>query len=248
MPFTVSHAAAVLPVRARVLSSSALVIGAMAPDLPLFTPFLSVTTAQTHTLFATLVTNTVVGFALFVVWHGFLARPADWFAPSGIRTRLAPHQQPGLRARLATRAQVLGVVASLFLGGLTHQFLDWFTHAGTPVTDRVAVFHAQVAGLPLYYFLQIGTSVAGLLLIAAWALRWYRQAPVYPLLREPSPLGKIAARGTLVGGALIATVGTGRTVGGSDTLFAMSVASVMAAAVISVIIATFWYLSPREVR
>lgn len=248
MPFTVSHAAAVLPLRARWLSSSALVIGAMAPDLPLFTPFLPYTTAQTHTVFATLVTNTVVGFALFVVWHGFLARPADWFAPSGIRTRLAPHQQPGLRVRLATRGQVLGVLASLFLGGLTHQFLDWFTHAGTPVTDRVAIFHTQVAGLPLYYLLQIVTSVAGLVLIAAWATGWYREAATYPLSRQPSTLGKIAARGTLVGGALLATVLTGWAVSGSDTLFAMSVSSVMAAAVISAVIAAFWHLSPRELR
>lgn len=248
MPFTVSHAAAVLPVRVRALSSSALVIGAMAPDLPLFTPFLPYTTAQTHTVLATLVTNTLVGLALFVIWHGFLARPADWFAPSGIRTRLAPHQQPGLRRRLATRAQVLGVLVSLFLGGLTHQFLDWFTHAGTPVTNRVAVFHAQVAGLPLYYFLQIVTSVAGLLLIAAWALSWYRGARVFALHRQPSTLGKIAARGTLVGGALLAMVAAGRAVGGSDALFAMSVASVMAAAVISIVIAAFWHLSPRELR
>ncbi len=198
MPFTVSHVAAVLPFGGR-LSASALVIGAMTPDLPLFAPFLPYTTEATHTLLGTLVTNVLVGFLLYVLWHGFFARPADWFAPSGIRARLAPHQQPGLRRRLATPGQVLTVVFSLFLGGVTHQVLDWFTHEGTILTDRFAAFHAPVFGMPAYYFGQIALSVIGLVLMAAWVVRWYSQAPVHPLRREPSRLGKLAARGAVVG-------------------------------------------------
>lgn len=250
MPFTVSHAAAVLPFRLPWLSSSALVIGAMTPDLPLFAPFLPYTTDQTHTLSATLVSNVLVGFVLFVIWHGFLARPADWFAPSTIRARLAPHQQPGLRVRLSSAGQVAGVVGSLSVGGLTHQFLDWFTHPGTVVTDRFAAFHADVAGMPLYYVLQIALSVAGLVLLVSWAVHWYQRARPYPLDRQPSALGKIAARGTVVGGAVSATLLAAWTVGGAadSVVFAMSVAPVTAAAVVSGLIATIWHLSPRAVR
>lgn len=250
MPFTVSHAAAVLPMRMRGLSTSALVIGAMAPDLPLFAPFLGYTTEQTHTVFATTVTNTLVGLCLFVLWHGFLARPADWFAPSGIRARLTPAQQPGLRMRLATPARVLGVLAGLYLGGLTHQFLDWFTHSGTVVTDRVALFHAQVGGLPVYYLLQILLSVVGLAVLGWWGIRWYRQAPTYPLHRQPSTLGKLAARAAVVGGAVTAVIATGILVVGSGTatVFAMSVAPVAAAGVVSAVIATIWHLSPKDYR
>jgi Domain of unknown function (DUF4184) len=246
MPFTVSHAAAILPLRARWLSSSALVIGAMTPDLPLFAPFLPYSTDATHTVFAAAVTNTIVGFVLFVIWHGFFARPADWFAPSGIRARLAPQQRPGLRVRLATPGQVLGVAASLFIGGLTHQFLDWFTHSGTPVTSRFPVFGAEVLGLPVYYGLQIALSVLGLVLLGVWAVRWYQQSATYPLERQPSALGKIAARGTVVGGAVAATVAAGSLLGGS--LFEVSVAPVVAAALASVLVALVWHASPHPLR
>lgn len=237
MPFTISHAAAVLPLRARWLSSSALVIGAMVPDLPLFAPFLPYTTDATHTLFATLVTNVAVGFVLFVVWHGFFARPADWFAPSALRARLAPHQQPGLRSRLA---HPVSVIVSLFLGGLTHQTLDWFTHDGTVLTQRLAVFHTDVLGMPLYYFLQIALSVVGLVLIAAWAVGWYREAPVRPVTRQPSRLGKVAARATIVVVPVVALV----LAAGSAQIFVMSVAPVVAVLGAATVIALVWHLAP----
>ncbi|MCU0279840.1 MAG: DUF4184 family protein [Candidatus Nanopelagicales bacterium] len=247
MPFTVSHAAAILPIRARWVSTSALVIGAMTPDVPLFAPFLPYTTDQTHTLFGLLFFNLLVGFALFVIWHGFLARPADWFAPSGIRARLAPHQQPGLRSRLATPGQILGVFASLFIGGLTHQFLDLFTHAGTIVTGTSGFFHAEFAGMPVYYVLQVMFSVIGLVLLAWWGVRWYRDAQTYPVERRPSVLGKIAARVTVVGAALAATLFTAVALVGSDGLtgsaiFAVSVVPVMTVGVTSALIAAFWHM------
>lgn len=243
MPFTVSHAAAILPFGGR-LSASALVIGAMTPDLPLFAPFLPYTTEATHTLVGALLTNILVGFALFVVWHGFFARPADWFAPSGIRARLAPPQQPGLRRRLATAGQVFGVLCSLFVGGLTHQVLDWFTHEGTILTDRFAVFHAPVLGIPAYYFLQIALSVVGLVVMAAWALQWYSDAPAYPLTRQPSRLGKIAARGAVTGSAAVAAVAAGALVArtGESPVFVMAVAPVVAFALVSTVIAAIWHL------
>lgn len=250
MPFTVAHAAAVLPIRVRWLSTSALVIGAMTPDLPLFAPFLPYSTDVTHTLFAMLVTNTLIGLVLFVVWHGFFARPADWFAPSAVRSRLAPHQQPGLRMRLTSPQQVAGVVASLVIGGVTHQVLDWFTHAGTVVTDRFGVFYTEVAGMPLYYVLQFGLSVAGLVLLATWAVTWFTGAATYPLQRQPSRLGKIAARGTVLGGAATATLLTGWTLVQAGTssdsvVFVVSVTPVAAAALASTVIAIIWHLSPQ---
>jgi hypothetical protein len=250
MPFTVSHAAAVLPLRGRWLSSSALVIGAMVPDLPLFLPFLPYTTDATHTMLGTFVTNVLVGVALFVLWHGFFARPADWFAPSGIRARLVPEQQPGLRRRLRTPGQVLGVLISLLLGGVTHQVLDWFTHSGTVVTDRFPLFATPVAGMPMHYFLQIALSVVGLVVLAAWAVNWYLTVQPQPLRRQPSVLGKIAARGALVGSAIAATIAAGWLVGGagSSAVFAMSVAPVAAVILVSVAIAGLWHLQPRELR
>jgi hypothetical protein len=246
MPFTASHAAAVLPLRARWLSASALAIGAMAPDLPLFVP-LPVTEHETHTVAAMLLGNTVVGLVLFVLWHGFLARPADWFAPSAVRRRLAPQQQPGLRRRLATPGQWAGVVASLYIGGVTHQFLDLFTHPGTVVTDRFPVFHTALLGMPAYYLLQVVTSVLGLVLLTAWALRWFRDADTYQLERQPSVLGKLAARFTVVlapvAGAVLAAHAVWTAGGDAATLvFEVSAAAVAASLAAVVALATGWHV------
>lgn len=242
MPFTASHAAAVLPFGRR-LSASALVIGAMLPDLPFYTPLRM---GDTHSLTAMVGVNLLAGLVVFVIWHGFLARPLDWFAPSAIRRRLAPSQQPGLRRRLSTPTQALGVVASLLIGQATHLFLDLFTHAGTLVTGHVTVFEAQVLGMPLYYFLQVALSVVGLVLIAAWTVRWYRSAPVYPLRREPSRLGKIAARSTVIGGSAVAMVVTAQATAGADanTLVVQTAISAVAAAGVGVtLVAAAWHVN-----
>ena len=247
MPFTVSHAAAILPIRARWLSTSALVIGAMTPDLPLFAPFLPFTTEATHTVFATLVTNTAIGFVLFVIWHGFLARPADWFALSAIRKRLTPVQQPGLRARLSSSGKVL---VSLMIGGLTHQILDWFTtrERRSPTVSRCSTSTSQVCRCTsscrsrcpwsVSYFWRIGQSVG------SPGLRFARCSD--SLQRWGRSL-----RGTVLGAAVGATGATAwglyRVGSSSDTLvFAVSVTPVVAIAVASAVIAVLWHVNPRR--
>ena len=241
MPFTVSHAAAVLPLGRR-LSASALVIGAMVPDLPLFVP---VDLGDTHSPAAMVTVNILAGLALFVLWHGFFARPVDWFAPSAVRRRLSPSQQPGLRRRLNSPRKLATIVLSLLIGQVTHLFFDLFTHPGTPVTERLAVFSAPVAGLPVYFWAQVALSVVGLLLLAAWALRWFRQAPTYPLQRQPSTLGKLAARGTVVGVAALALVASASAMAGASpkyALFHISVATVVAGGAAAVAVASVWHL------
>lgn len=241
VPFTASHAAAVLPFGSR-LSASALVIGAMIPDLPLFLPY---GYGDTHSPTAMLTVNLVAGLALFVLWHGFFARPVDWFAPTAIRERLSPAQQPGLRRRLDSPAKVAGVVVSLLIGQLTHLFLDLFTHPDTLVTNNMAALRATAFGVPAYYWLQLITSVIGLLLLAGWALHWMGTSPVYPLDRQPSALGKLAARGTVFGCAVVALIATATALSGASTkyaLFHVSVATVVAGGLAAVVVAGIWHL------
>lgn len=242
MPFTASHAAAVLPFGRR-LSASALVIGAMLPDVPLYAPL---PMGDTHSIVAALTVNLVAGLVLFVIWHGFLARPLDWFAPSAIRRRLSPAQQPGLRRRLNSVAKFAGVLASLLIGQATHLFLDLFTHPDTLVTTAYPVFYVDVLGMPLYFFLQIALSVVGLVLIAAWTWRWYRTAASYPLEREPSTLGKVAARGTVLGGASAAMVMAAEATAGADAdtfFFRTLVATVAVAALCCLLVAAVWHVN-----
>lgn len=229
-----------LGIRGRYLSASALVIGAMIPDLPLYAP-VGVGVDLTHTAAASVTVNLALGFALFVIWHGFVARPADWFAPSSIRRRLSPQQQPGLRRRLNSPRKVAGVVASLLIGQATHFFLDLFTHSGTVVTANIAVFNTVVMGAPVYYWAQVGLSVLGLAVLGWWALRWLRSSPTYPLHREPSPLGKIAVRGTVLGAGAAAIV-LSAAAAGPAAVASMSIAAVVAAAAATLLVAALWHL------
>lgn len=241
MPFTASHAAAVLPFGRR-LSASALVIGAMLPDVPLYLPF---GYGDTHSVTAMLTTNLVAGLILFVIWHGFLARPVDWFAPRAIRERLSAAQQPGLRRRLNTPGKVGLVVASLLVGQMTHLFLDLFTHAGTPVTNNVAWFNADVAGHPVYLWLQVIVSAIGLVLIAGWALRWYQAANPHEVDREPSVLGRAAAYTTIGGFAAAAFLLTASALSGASpthAVYLLLVGTTAAAMTALLIVATVWHV------
>ena len=244
MPFTVSHAAAVLPMGRR-LSASALVIGAMLPDVPLYLPS-PFGLVLSHTVVGALTVNLLMGLLLFVIWHGFFARPADWFAPSAIRRRLTPAQQPGLRRRLNSPARIAVVLLSLIVGQATHLLLDQFTHSGTLVTANVAFLRADIAGVPVPDVAQVALSVVGLVLMALWAVRWYRTAPTVTLQREPSRLGKIAARVTVMGGAALALLVTASAMAGSPALqvvVQVAVATVVAAGVASILVAMVWHLN-----
>lgn len=233
-----------LPIKGRYLSSSALVIGAMLPDLPLFVPVPFAVDAS-HTLLGAVTWNMLAGFVLFVLWHGFLARPADWFAPSQIRRRLSPAQQPGLRRRLDTPAKTAGVIASLLIGQATHFFFDQFTHAGTLVTSNVAAFNADVLGMPVYFLAQLVLSAVGLAVLGLWAVRWYQTAHTYPLKRQPSRLGKIAARGTVLGASAAALVAAGWAASGAGAtsmLVQALIASIAALGATSILVAGVWHL------
>jgi hypothetical protein len=202
-------------------------------------------TDTTHRVSAAITINLALGFALFVVWHGFFARPADWFAPSAIRERLSPEQQPGLRCRLNSPVKVLGVLVGLLLGQATHLFLDLFTHAGTVVTDNVAFFQTEVAGVSMPFLAQVALSVVGLLLIAVWATNWFQASLTYPLDRQPSRLGKVTARGTVLGGAVMALVFVGFAAVDASAKYVMvhmSIAAVVSAGLASVVVAGVWHL------
>lgn len=75
MPFTVSHVAAVLPVARGTLPAAALVVGAMAPDIPYFLPR-GPWSLPTHTLGGVLLWAPLLGLVAVLTWYLLLARAA----------------------------------------------------------------------------------------------------------------------------------------------------------------------------
>lgn len=246
MPFTPSHAAAVLPFLRTPLPASALVIGSITPDLPFYLPV--ELPWPTHTALALISTDLLLGLGAWTVWHGLFAEPARAAAPVSLRGRV-PGPAPGLGARVASAWRVGWTLLALVVGAATHVVWDEFTHARRWGPEHLPALAASWGPLPGYRWLQYATSVAGGLVLLSWLLRWWRRAPSRPGVRRPGVrwawllLGLVGAAAGAVGAVgapgLGAVIYAGATVGGGA---ALAVAAVLAVA---------WHLrrwAPRVAR
>jgi hypothetical protein len=190
MPFTLSHIAAVLPAYrplARAHLFTAAVIGSMVPDFGLLLPGY-VPRPQTHSL-AGLVTF-CLPMGLLVFWLTMLLfRPAILeVLPDGAYLRLRAGPEPA--SILSLRAWLRASVA-LLLGAITHLIWDAFTHEnarGVRMFPLLTDYGPQMGGhtLHLWRWLQYGSSVFGLVVVAAALVVWMRDAPApaAPLVRH----------------------------------------------------------------
>ncbi|MGW8557825.1 DUF4184 family protein [Streptomyces tubercidicus] len=180
MPFTLSHAAAVLPALRRTgtargpLVASALVAGSFAPDMTYYADSLipgamafgEVTHAPSGVLTVdVLVTVALVGGWLLVREPLIALLPRAWRSPVHAFVRGRPWRPRGLRQLLTLAAWF---VVSAVLGATTHVVWDAFTHPGRWGTRLVPGLDQMVGGLPVYTFVQYGTSA-----LAAAALGWF---------------------------------------------------------------------------
>ncbi|MBA4860024.1 DUF4184 family protein [Streptomyces sp. PSKA54] len=209
MPFTLSHAVAVLPVIRRdgtgrgPLVPSALVAGSFAPDMTYFAASVLPGAMEfgevTHSFLGVFTVDVLVVAALVGVWR-VLREPLVALLPRTWQGRtyalLRGGGEPGRRSLGALF--VWGYVSAV-LGAATHVVWDAFTHF-----DRwgMRVFPAlgeTVAGFPLYWYAQYGGSALALVAIAlfvASALR--RVAPA-----EPVGVPQLSVRGRWLAGAVL---------------------------------------------
>lgn len=182
MPFTPSHAVVALPFIRTPLVPAAIAIGAMTPDLPLFVRGFGVNYAFTHTP-GNVAWTMVIAFGLFMLWRVVLRPVAtelspDWMArrqPTEWQMPVADAVNDALGVgRRWTHAVLL--VASLLIGVLSHIVWDAFTHEGRWGIDLLPVLGDAWGPLPGHTWLQHGSSILGLLLLAGWALWWLRRA------------------------------------------------------------------------
>lgn len=178
MPFTISHAAAAWPVHAltgKRLPVAALMIGSMTPDFVFYLPQM-LEYDRSHSVSGLFTLCLPMGLLIWLFYLRVLERPTLSWLPEAWRTRMAP------TGPLSSSVLVTGAVGVL-LGSFTHLAWDSFTHASTPVVDAFPVFREElpVAGslsLPIYFLLQLLSSVVGLVVLAIWALRVPRQQPL----------------------------------------------------------------------
>jgi len=129
MPFTISHAAAVLPfarplARWRLLSAA--VIGSMVPDFGWFMP-LHPARFETHSLDALLTFCLPVGLASYWLFQLLIRRPIMELLPPGAYARWHWSEAP---ADYKSVRQWIWAACGLLGGAITHLVWDAFTHEG----------------------------------------------------------------------------------------------------------------------
>jgi membrane-bound metal-dependent hydrolase YbcI (DUF457 family) len=166
MPFTLSHAGFVLPLKG-ILSAQVLcglMIGSIVPDFGYFIRKFGVASFA-HSIAGAFCVSLPIGLAVYMLVHRLFVRIAD--------TLPRPHSS-FLRSwgidRRGSKRNLSGIALAILLGAFSHNFVDSFTHeAGAavvmlPLLGKVAI---MLGGEPLHVFriLQYLGSFVGMAMI-----------------------------------------------------------------------------------
>ncbi|MFE9672714.1 DUF4184 family protein [Streptomyces sp. NPDC006259] len=221
MPFTLSHAAAVLPAvradgtgRGR-LVPAVLVAGSFAPDVTYYAASVLAGAMEfgdvTHSFPGVLTVDVLLAWALVGLWL-LVREPLVALLPRAWQGRTAVLTRCGVpRARVRPSA-VARWYASAVLGALTHVVWDAFTHLDRWGMRMFPVLGETVAGSPLYWYLQYGGSAVAAVVIAAFVTRALRRTPA----AEPLGVPVLSARdrwwAAIVIGGLVLTAAARRAI------------------------------------
>lgn len=148
----------------------------MAPD---FEYFFGLARPASHTFPGVITFTFPLALAVLVIFQAVVKWPLISLLPRGLQARVIA---PARQFRWLPMRRLILTLLSLAIGIATHILCDDFTHPnGWAVAHFPVLRHTviRIAGLPIamYYVLQFGLSLAGLLALAVYFLRWYRRAP-----------------------------------------------------------------------
>ncbi|MGW0494023.1 DUF4184 family protein [Streptomyces sp. NPDC003007] len=208
MPFTLSHAAAVLPaVRTDgtgrgPLVPAVLVAGSFAPDMTYYAASVVSGAMEfgdvTHAFAGVLTVDVLIAWALVGLWL-LVREPLVALLPRARQGRVSALLRCGVpRARVGPSLVARWYVSAV-LGAATHVVWDAFTHLDRWGIRLFPVLGREVAGSPLYWYLQYGGSAVAAVMIAVFLAHALRRAP----LREPVGIPVLAVRDRWAAAAVI---------------------------------------------
>lgn len=177
MPLAPAHPAVVLPLQRLGLPLSALVMGALAPDVPVYLP-VGVTYQTTHSGLG-LAVDVVIGLVLLWLWFALLRDAVVDLTP--YLRRHAPAE-----ARLAPRAWLLAPLA-VAVGAGTHVLWDSATHDWGFLVHDLTFLREEYGPIPLYRWLQHSSTVAGSVFVAVYGVYQLSRRPMIP---RPPAVGR----------------------------------------------------------
>jgi hypothetical protein len=170
VPFTISHAAAVLPLQRFKLPLTALMVGSMAPDFGYFFSH-GASRMLTHSIPGLFTFALPLGLLVWWFYVAVLEKTTITLLPDRWHTRFA-------HTAAITPSLVARAVVAILLGAVTHLVWDNFTHPFTYSTHFFPFLLGPTPGfswLPIYHFLHGLSSVVGLAVLWIWAHRLHRQ-------------------------------------------------------------------------
>jgi hypothetical protein len=186
VPFTISHAAAVLPLQ-RIgktrLPLAALMIGSMSPDFSYFVPG-EFSRLATHSLVGLFLFCWPASLAVWILYVRLFEQPTIALLPETWRLRI-----PQSTRELNFRTLAL-VSAAIILGAVTHDVWDAFTHAHTAITKAFPVLSAVAfvshgAHVRWYAILWGLSSILGMVALMIWAWKLLRHGTPALEIHEP---------------------------------------------------------------
>lgn len=170
MPFTFAHPAVVVPLKRRFsrwFNLTALVVGSMSPDFEYFLR-MKANTQISHTALGIIVFDLPLVLIVSLIFHRLVKGPLLLHLPQPFSTNFggAAHQK-WIDFSLINLTIFL---YSAIIGVLSHLLWDSFTHSNGFFVGLIPILSYQVylqdVSIPMYKFLQHGSGVVGLLLMA----------------------------------------------------------------------------------
>ncbi|MGO9514351.1 MAG: DUF4184 family protein [Steroidobacteraceae bacterium] len=178
MPFTISHAAVVLPfsrflARHRLLSAA--IIGSMVPDFAWLTPW-HPARFETHSAVSLVTFSLPVGLASYWVFQRLIKTPVMELLPDGAYSRWREFAAP---AEYSSLRQWILAACGVLAGAITHLLWDAFTHEGARGVRMISALDDPVLAIGAHHLagtslLQDVSSLLGLVVVVvilAYGLR-----------------------------------------------------------------------------
>ncbi|MFF5157092.1 DUF4184 family protein [Streptomyces sp. NPDC000348] len=186
MPFTLSHAAAVLPaVRTDgsgrgSLVPAVLVAGSFAPDMTYYAASVRSGAMEfgdvTHGFRGVFTVDVLIAWVLVGLWL-LVREPLVALLPRALQGRAAALLRCGAPRARVRPSLVARWYVSAVAGATTHVVWDAFTHLDRWGMRVFPVLGEEVAGSPLYWYLQYGGSAVAAVVIALFVVRALRRVP-----------------------------------------------------------------------
>lgn len=255
MPFTPSHVAAALPFLRTPLVPAALAVGTMAPDFPYYLPHrLGISRDDTHSLLGLVTVDLAMTLLAVALWWYVMREAVIDLLPAAVRERIpARASSSWWRERRSPAIAIALVIVSSIVGGATHLVWDSFTHPGWLV-DHVALLRLRIGPLPVEKWLQHASTVAGLVVLAIWAVIRLRGTE-----RDPHRPGRFTGRERVawvtvivlaagLGGGIPWVIGLARGMSPVDPVLLFPVACLLVACGVAAVLlsAGAWHLRRRR--